>query len=100
METSRGLGRIGRMLIRNVSRGNRFPNPYLVAATQPKQHPSNTPPPPPLYHSRRAPGLPHFFHFTDQEQDMLSGLNNYRGDLEKKRAAEAKANNGIGCLLK
>ncbi|GLC40064.1 hypothetical protein PLESTM_000988000 [Pleodorina starrii] len=57
-------------------------------------------PAPPLYHSRRAPGLPHLFHFTDQEQDMLSGLNNYRGDLEKKRAAEARANNGIGCLLK
>ncbi|PNW83719.1 hypothetical protein CHLRE_05g240450v5 [Chlamydomonas reinhardtii] len=56
-------------------------------------------PAPPVYHSRREPGLPHLQHFTDQQEDMLVGLNSYGKDLEKKRAADARANARIGSLL-
>ncbi|PNG65299.1 hypothetical protein TSOC_015440, partial [Tetrabaena socialis] len=53
----------------------------------------------PAYHSRRETGLPHLLHFTNQQADMLVGLNSYSADLTKKRAAEARATQGLGCLV-
>lgn len=56
-------------------------------------------PPPPVSFIFPQPGLPHLQHFTDQQEDMLVGLNSYGKDLEKKRAADARANARIGSLL-